>query len=529
MKNRTNVVLCFITLLIVSLVLQIGFASAAGSYVVQNGSRTMKITNITSHDKTMVISYEYRNTGSSAYSFSWSFTVTAYQGGIECDTPWFNTNHKNLNVDIKDGATLQVSEAFNLNDETTLVEITCGTWGFMLDKIYVYFNPVNQRWGSKEEVTSTATLRPDVTPKPEKNATQQNAVHDLNGDMTATWICPSCGKELNSKFCPDCGVTSPTPAPTPMPTSAPTEVPIDMSKPVENVVRAPYIVRYKYLSKDGQYTGETVDQFPHGYGLFESDEWFYIGNWEKGLPVADGDLYFRDQQTVDSFEKYKKYFENEDIAVKVGDIITFGSYEQDNDLENGPEPIEWLVLDMQDGTALLLSKYGLDAKPYNLKNIPITWEACTLRHWLNSDFLNAAFSGKEKTKILTTAVDNSASQGYSKWRVDGGNNTQDQIFLLSYAEAYRYLNVTYDNGKNLKSRVTPTAYAKAQGTYTNQTMDGSEVGWWWLRSPGESKFYAAVVYLGGQLLNMYVHFDNAVVRPALWVNLSSGLSTVESR
>ena len=49
----------------------------------------------------------------------------------------------------------------------------------------------------------------------------------------------------------------------------------------------------------------------------------------------------------------------------VGNIVAFGRYEQDNDLTNGPEPIEWIVLDVVDGEktkALLLSKYGLDAK-----------------------------------------------------------------------------------------------------------------------------------------------------------------------
>ena len=43
--------------------------------------------------------------------------------------------------------------------------------------------------------------------------------------------------------------------------------------------------------------------------------------------------------------------------ISVGDIITFGHYEQDNNLDNGAEPIEWIVLDVQDGKALLLSKY----------------------------------------------------------------------------------------------------------------------------------------------------------------------------
>ena len=42
-------------------------------------------------------------------------------------------------------------------------------------------------------------------------------------------------------------------------------------------------------------------------------------------------------------------------SISIGEYFAFGVYEQDNDLTNGKEPIEWLVLDVQDGEDLLLS------------------------------------------------------------------------------------------------------------------------------------------------------------------------------
>ena len=48
-----------------------------------------------------------------------------------------------------------------------------------------------------------------------------------------------------------------------------------------------------------------------------------------------------------------------------GQYITFGKYEQDGDLDNGKEPIEWEVLSIEPGQALLLSKYALDFKKYD--------------------------------------------------------------------------------------------------------------------------------------------------------------------
>ena len=211
----------------------------------------------------------------------------------------------------------------------------------------------------------------------------------------------------------------------------------------------------------------------------------------------------------------------EKTTVEIGDIVTFGRYPQTSDGKE--EPIEWLVLDVKGDEALLLSRYGLDAKAYNTEYISITWEKCTLRTWLNGTFLNKAFTDKEQTGIELTNVDNSSSQGYSNWSTSGGNNTQDKVFLLSYAEANEYLGLTYDNS-NTKSWVAPTAYAIKQGAYTNrdnETEEGKAAGWWWLRSPGHNQDCAALVSPDGSLYGIGVNCDDAVVRPALWINLES--------
>ena len=210
-----------------------------------------------------------------------------------------------------------------------------------------------------------------------------------------------------------------------------------------------------------------------------------------------------------------------------GSIVAFGKYPQ---TEAGTDqiPIEWIVLDYDEVNhkALLLSRYGLDAKPYNTEYIDITWEECTLRTWLNGEFLNKAFSADEQSAILVTNVDNSSDQGYSDWSTDGGNNTQDRIFLLSYAEANRYLGVTYEDSNNLKSRVAPTAYALAHRAYTEdskKTEDGAAAGNWWLRSPGLRLNFAANVRRDGSLNFSSGNVVDSVVRPAFWLNLESGI------
>lgn len=57
---------------------------------------------------------------------------------------------------------------------------------------------------------------------------------------------------------------------------------------------------------------------------------------------------------------------------KVGNIVTFGHYPQTSD-GNDSTPIEWLVLDVQDGKSLLISRYALDSQLYNSEFVDMTW------------------------------------------------------------------------------------------------------------------------------------------------------------
>lgn len=211
------------------------------------------------------------------------------------------------------------------------------------------------------------------------------------------------------------------------------------------------------------------------------------------------------------------------------DTVCFGRYPQ-TEAGTDETPIEWIVLEVKDGKALLISNYALDAMPYNTKNTDVTWETCSLRDWLNGEFLNTAFSPEEQAAIPVTEVDNSTAQGNSEWNTDGGNNTRGKVFLLSYAEANQYFEVTGTDRYNIKARVHPTAYAVSHGAYTTYnytTRNGSDTGWWWLRSPGFVQHYAARVRNDGSLVSFDV-FDVGCVRPALWIDLESEIFKSEN-
>ena len=197
--------------------------------------------------------------------------------------------------------------------------------------------------------------------------------------------------------------------------------------------------------------------------------------------------------------------------VKAGDIIEFGSYEQDNDLTNGAEPIEWQVLDVQDGKALLFSRYALNCQQYNNTRETVTWESCTLRTWLNNAFLNDAFNMGEQRRIRMTTVSADKNPDYS---TDPGKATQDKVFLLSITEANKYFT------SNSERACAGTAYCYAQGA--DESSDTGKC-WWWLRSPGYYSNIAAIVtIIGAVFSNGYVvDYDNIAVRPALWIDLST--------
>ena len=194
----------------------------------------------------------------------------------------------------------------------------------------------------------------------------------------------------------------------------------------------------------------------------------------------------------------------QDTDIAAGDYVFFGSYEQDNDETNGKEPIEWLVLEVQDSKALLLSRFAIEKIAYNYGEHSVTWEKCSLRSWLNSTFLEEAFTAAEQEQIQITEVDNSDSQGGPN-SVPGCENTSDKVFALSYAEVEKYF------PSKVYRICQETAYVKAKGG----AFSGAR---WWERSPGSRDDRALEVYIdgghGGTGVN--VDYDNGSARPALW-------------
>ena len=105
------------------------------------------------------------------------------------------------------------------------------------------------------------------------------------------------------------------------------------------------------------------------------------GDYEAAFALTD-DLFYKgsdERRLRIKYEYEKSMLSWSDI----GSVVLFGSYEQDNDISNGPEIIDWTVLDKKDNKLLLISNNALDCQPYNISDTDITWENCSLREWMN--------------------------------------------------------------------------------------------------------------------------------------------------
>ncbi len=221
--------------------------------------------------------------------------------------------------------------------------------------------------------------------------------------------------------------------------------------------------------------------------------------------------------------------------------VEFGAYEQDGDLANGPEPIEWDVLDSNEKGTLLVSRYVLDAQPYNDSQKDVSWETSPLRSWLNDDFINSAFTEGEQACINSVEIENPDNEMYE---TRGGNDTSDKVFLLSAEEVITYYEFNYyDTGRRYGNSelliIAPTEYAKQQGIEGQEITEdflrqnsydvnnyrsfiGKEGTWWWLRSPGFSGNTAICVSSLGATgwLNVAGNKvdESRGVRPAIYIN-----------
>jgi len=240
-------------------------------------------------------------------------------------------------------------------------------------------------------------------------------------------------------------------------------------------------------------------------------------------------------------ELCKNYFVKEDAAkITIECIAELLGYTSPDDIEQDVHVVSitpiiggamqfgdytWRVLDIQNDKALLLSEEILEQRAYHPCYAGVTWEHSELRKYLNGDFYNL-FDAADRDKIAETKMSNPDNLWYG---INGGNDTNDKIFILNLEEvdlyfgnSRDYLNKRrkrYDNGKWIEDD---------EGWIFSNAHDGSRIAkhnglasFWWLRSPGYSDCTVSYVSTTGNIPpnGDRVCIGRGGVRPALWVNL----------
>jgi len=195
--------------------------------------------------------------------------------------------------------------------------------------------------------------------------------------------------------------------------------------------------------------------------------------------------------------------------VKVGDTIYLGVFgfqtysltTEDREKLMNREDFAWLVLDIQDGKALLISKDIIARMPYNYEDGVASWEDSSVREWLNGDFYDSLPEGVSQ-RIVKTSITN---DGYPSGSNPGGKTT-DKVFLLSVDEVNRYFTDNY-------KRIAVLNFREILRDKTDYT--------WWLRTTGSISGRAVCVDIDGTVLGTGYSIDSFHgVRPAFWISIN---------
>jgi hypothetical protein len=208
-----------------------------------------------------------------------------------------------------------------------------------------------------------------------------------------------------------------------------------------------------------------------------------------------------------------------------GDVIQLGTVSFQSFWGNDfSQDVEWTVLDVSGGKALVVSRDIVELRPYNEPAPDITWAVSDVRKWLNSDFFEGLTADTRERIALTELV----NDGNPEYDVDGGEDTEDKIFLLSYDEVSRYM---ADSAAMKSQTIVDTAILDAVSEEIGrdqgyvQELEADYGSWyWWTRTPGSDASRAATYEILG---NGYLSAHGAAmsytyygVRPAFWLDVA---------
>lgn len=183
----------------------------------------------------------------------------------------------------------------------------------------------------------------------------------------------------------------------------------------------------------------------------------------------------------------------------------YGACEQDGDLVNGEEPIEWMLTESDNGAYLLTTRNLLFCSAFHSMPIDTNWENSSLRAFLNGEFANYAFTEEERAAQVT---------------VQKGIGTEDDLlFVLSTSELSTLFAEEKDRIFYPTVAADPTLrFEENEEGDLVPVADGNPL-YWWLRDSGDLGLLAQNVSPTGVLnsAGALVSTANRGVLISVWV------------
>lgn len=234
------------------------------------------------------------------------------------------------------------------------------------------------------------------------------------------------------------------------------------------------------------------------YRSEEADRLYQQGAYLEALP------YLLSVGDKESRKKADEISKDMIISAQKGDTVYFGAYEQDGNLNNDKEPIEWKVIEKQDGNLLLLSVYALDAKKFSGSSDEIYWKDSEIRTWLNDSFMREAFSDDNRSLILQSSIICDYYLEDEGTSIQESGEVFDNIFLFGLEDVMGY-------------RLDDEILVCKTSEYVRKNGIRTGICCWWLRSANMNRDHTSqIIRTDGSISDSsYTQLNG--VRPALWV------------
>lgn len=194
----------------------------------------------------------------------------------------------------------------------------------------------------------------------------------------------------------------------------------------------------------------------------------------------------------------RKYLGSEPVKEE---YIRMGTWQTEAD---GPRsPLEWLVLEVEHDSALLLSRFCLKTIKFHEEGGNVMWDDCSLRTWLNTVFLNEAFSQMERDRLFQPE--------------DSG----DMVFCLSEKELGLIPKVRLKRDDPRYSRLFFTRCLAAPRVRKDEDPFIGTNGFspWWLRDKGRKPGQRRLVWTDGTVTVGKADDAGNTVRPAIRIRM----------